>query len=436
MIKKLTTRALKLANYDFCPSFNPLVYWLKTPVGWVVGAIVFSLLVGMFIGPQGYVLATTFSALLIFGMIWPWLSMKGVQCELVLPESTLSEGEPAEILFKVQNFWPIPGFGYIVSGDFLQELDTDEEPIAFSLRRLGAWSESEFRIPITPRRRGQLPTGDVSISTAFPFGLFSVSKPLIAINRGLVWPARQSLNGKLATNSSARSINGSLCDRSGDDGEVIGVRCYRAGDRLRSIHWAQTVRCQQLMVRERQTLTSSIATVVVDLSPKNHLGHGVQSSYEWAIRVAASICANLNASESSVQLCVTGLPTEETMLSSNRAGIGPLMDLLASLPTLVEARSAQELKPNLKGMPFWGSGKRFFVGTDRSIELDDLPEEVSVFEISAQGFDTENDLEFFEPETETLIQQSYLGSGEQKVCLSSPELIADQLDAGWQGSLN
>ena len=33
-----------------------------------------------------------------------------------------------------------------------------------------------------------------------------------------------------------------LFDRPGNEGDVIGVRPYRHGDRLRSIHWAQTAR--------------------------------------------------------------------------------------------------------------------------------------------------------------------------------------------------
>ena len=68
--------AVELLNYDFCPSANAYLYWLKQPVGWVVCGAIASLLVGLFIGPQGYVLTGAFLTLLLLGVSWPWLCMR------------------------------------------------------------------------------------------------------------------------------------------------------------------------------------------------------------------------------------------------------------------------------------------------------------------------------------------------------------------------
>ena len=67
-IKRFTYWLARVANYDFCPSWNWFFYWLKEPFGWVVAAIAFSLLIGVLVGPQGYVLAIAFTTLLILGM--------------------------------------------------------------------------------------------------------------------------------------------------------------------------------------------------------------------------------------------------------------------------------------------------------------------------------------------------------------------------------
>ena len=56
----------RVVNYDFCPQLSGVDGLLKHPLGWVISAIVASLLVGLFIGPQGYVLAFSFLALLGF----------------------------------------------------------------------------------------------------------------------------------------------------------------------------------------------------------------------------------------------------------------------------------------------------------------------------------------------------------------------------------
>jgi len=91
-VKRFVWSLLRAANHDFCPSINRLVYWIKEPIGWVVTAILFSLLVGLKIGPQGYILAAGFTAFLVFGLVWPWLSLRGIRCSLVLPQGRVIEG--------------------------------------------------------------------------------------------------------------------------------------------------------------------------------------------------------------------------------------------------------------------------------------------------------------------------------------------------------
>jgi hypothetical protein len=46
---RLLTSVLRAANHDFCPNLNVYVYWLKQPIGWVVAATFFSLLIGLFV---------------------------------------------------------------------------------------------------------------------------------------------------------------------------------------------------------------------------------------------------------------------------------------------------------------------------------------------------------------------------------------------------
>lgn len=333
-ITRLTQWMTRVANYDFCPSWNWLFHWLKEPIGWVVTAIVFSLMVGVFIGPQGYVLAFAFTTLLILGMAWPWISMQGIRCRLVLPDRRTSENQKLEIVFRVKNYWPLPVFGMMVKGDFLQDLDDGDEPVAFALKHVAAWSESEFRIPFIPRRRGRLPTGDVVTTNGFPFGLVHISKPVTHSATAIVWPTCEQLGAFPVTDSVRFSLHGALQDQSGNEGDSIGVRSYRNGDRMRNIHWAQTVRTQRLMVRERQKISSADATIVLDLSPSVHTGRGSQSSYEWAIRIAASICSHLHESQSLVRVICIGLQNPANRMMDNRLGLRAIMDFLADLPPL------------------------------------------------------------------------------------------------------
>ena len=323
--QQLISWVVRVANYDFCPSLNGLTDLLKQPLGWVVSAIVFSLLVGFLVGPQGYVLAFVFLALLVLGLAWPWLSMKGVRCRLVLPDRRVEENQELEVVLRVKNFWPLPIFGLMVKGDFLQDGEGDES-VAFSLKRVATWSESEFRVPVTPRRRGRLPNGRIAVANGFPFGLMDIAKTVEEAQPTLVWPTCVALDGFPVSDSTRFCLQGALLDKAGNDGDSIGVRAYRSGDRLRNIHWAQLARSQKLVVRERQSIAPAGATVFLDLTPSTHEGRGADSSFEWTIRIAASICNHLHESRSPVRVVAFGLVGQAQLHEDNRNGIRPIMD--------------------------------------------------------------------------------------------------------------
>ena len=450
--KRLFYSLLRAANHDFCPHLNKLVYWIKEPIGWVVSAIAFSLLVGVMIGPQGYVLAAAFSAFLVLGLVWPWVSMKGIRCTLLLPQERAREGEDVNITFRVKNFWPLPVFGMMVKGDFLQELEPGTEPIAFSLQHVRAWSETEFTIKVTPKRRGRLPTSDVIVSNGFPFGLVDVSKTVSHAASALVWPASHSLVGFPHAHNNGFSLQGALVDQSGNDGETIGVRSYRDGDRLRNIHWAQSVRSQRLMVRERQKVVASSATIVVDLSPAHHAGQATKSSFECAIRIAATLCNHLHESGSSVRLMCVGLSKESLLCVDNSVGIAAVFDFLAELPTLNHARTkalsqadretaANEVTPIR--LPIF-AGRTFFICTDSTGTLnigDRKTIESIMIQLKEFALDTMENAAHVMP---TAMMGTMPPGGELEddvetergrgIAIADPDLAASQFATDWNGS--
>ena len=430
-----------IANYDFCPKWNSLLCYLKEPVGWVVVAIVFSLLVGVLVGPQGYVLAFAFTTLLILGVVWPWISMRGIHCHLVLPDRRTSENQAIEIEFRVKNRWPLPIFGMMVKGDFLQDINDGDEPVAFALKHIAAWSETEFRIPLNPRRRGRLPTGEVVITNGFPFGLIEISKTVAHPTTAIVWPACEPLEALPMTDSSRFSLYGALRDLAGDDGESIGVRCHRNGDRLRNIHWAQTVRTQRLMVRERQKLSAADATVVLDLTPSAHAGRGSQSSYEWAIRIVASICSHLHDSQALVRVVCIGLLSPTQTVVDNRLGLQAIMDFLADLPVLPSERELENLlaqasvSENRTKSEFQLIGRQFLVGTSRSTLPKGSIGQVTPVILDTAGFDDENSKSPVEKiQSEQLEVARLPESPTQGIFIAGPGNAADHLARAWSRS--
>lgn len=337
-------RIIRLAgqglNYDFCPQWNRYFYWLKKPLGWLVCAILFSGLVGLVIGPQGYILMWSLLAFLVAGVIWPWLGMKGISCRLQFDGLRSEEVRPTTARLIVTNRWPIPVFGLMVEGQFLQEVIEEDDKVALGLSRISGWNESEFIWEFKPERRGILPQEPPVITTGFPFGLYKTQSSIHLNHQMIVWPHREPLSNVDELDGMNFNIEGGVCDRPGHDGDVIGARPFRRGDSIRNVNWSKTASAQKLVVMERQTAAQKSIRIVVDLSPDHHGGVGNQDGFEWAIRIAATIINHLHRHQSRIHLTCTGLPAHVDNESSNFRGLNPILDFLAKLPTLAQLRDS------------------------------------------------------------------------------------------------
>ena len=126
----------------------------------------------------------------------------------------------------------------------------------------------------------------------------------------------------------------------GHDGDVIGTRPYRYGDSTRHVNWAKTASSGRLVVLERQTAAQKSIRIVMDLASKHHHGFGSRGSYEWAIRIAATLAKHLHLHQSQIRLSCSGLPAEFANESTNARGLSPILDFLAMLPTLDQLKGS------------------------------------------------------------------------------------------------
>ena len=321
-------------NHDFCPSANSYVYWLKQPVGWVACGTFASILVGLFIGPQGYVLTGAFLTLLVLGVSWPWLCMRGLSCEVSFDDSRSIEGEPTIVTLDIVNRLPIPAFGLMIQGQFLQDLNHEDDEIVVGLKRAAGCSISSFQWSLTPKRRGRLPVESPQLVTGFPFGLYQISKPIKVAGSTIVWPNCDTAETIVETVGKQFAIDASASRQAGNEGDTIGVRNYRFGDSVRNIHWSHTARHNRLIIRERQSSTQTPIRIVLDLTRVHHSGNGSQSTYENVIRLAASVCSELHRHQCQIDLVCVGFNENTPYKSNNHRGVKPLMDFLALLPQL------------------------------------------------------------------------------------------------------
>ena len=306
--RSLFERLKGVGNHDFCPWANRYVYWLKQPVGWLVAGAAASVLTAIYLEPQLWSVFGALVAVMVLGCVWPWLAQRGTSAEIHFRRHRSREGDRVEAILVVHNRWPWSLWGLAVEKGFF--LETPDEslsrPVA-ALARVPGWSRSEFTFEFHPEGRGVYPRESPVLTNGFPFGLWHASR-LIDIPRELiVWPRTTPLTSIPSLSGDIADVIGMPHDRPGNDGEVIGVRPFRQGDRLRNIHWAQTARRDAMIVTERQAAARRTVSIVIDVAALidgDRSAGSENRELETAIRVGASVAQELHAHHADVRFVI------------------------------------------------------------------------------------------------------------------------------------
>jgi len=319
-----------IGNHDFCPWANRYVYWLKQPIGWFVVAAAAAALTAVFLEPQVWTIFGSLVAVMVLGVVWPWVAMRGTTAEIAFDCRRCREGDRRQVRLIVHNRWPWPLWGLAAeNGFFLRPADEENRPVA-ALARVPGWSRSEFVFEFRPDARGVYPHEMPELATGFPFGIWRAAKTISVERELLVWPRTTTLTAIPSLGGDIADVIGMLFDRPGHEGDVIGVRPFRHGDRLRSIHWGETARRDALIVTERQAAARRLVVVAVDVAAFANSGSRIKppthESLETAIRVAASIAREFHAHHAQVRFVIGDV---DLLLSPGADGLHRLLDALA-----------------------------------------------------------------------------------------------------------
>jgi uncharacterized protein (DUF58 family) len=314
-----------LLTTDFCPWANRYFRFWRHPLGCLLGACAASLLCGLFVVPQAFVVCGVVAAVIALGLVWPWVALRGLGCTLAFEDRRGREGKPARVKLTISNRLPWTVWGLCVRRGFWRSQASDDDPAA-ALARVPGWTRSDYEWNFLPRCRGIYPTQKPRVATAFPFGLWNAARSVNSASALVVWPRTFPL-GAVPFAAGHETRGTSLSDtRCGDTGDVLGARPYRQGDSLRRVHWAQTARQDRLIICERQGMTQASMCVVVDVDPAVHVGDDENSSLEWAVRIAASLCEGLHAQGVRVD-CQIG--QQASLCASDAASLAKVFDALA-----------------------------------------------------------------------------------------------------------
>ena len=206
-------------------------------------------------------------------------------------------------------------------------------PARFTVDHMSARWHQDLTYTVRSSVRGQFSVGPLSVRVSDPFGFIALKRSFTVTSELMVTPPivtlhPQDLTGEWSGTGERRPRAFSV-----GSAEDVTVREYRRGDDLRRVHWRSSAHAGELMVRREEQPWQSRATVVLDTRRSAHAGSGSESSLEWCVTAAASICVHLARAGFAVRL-VTDHPEVEVSAWADNAvepyeQTGPILDQLA-----------------------------------------------------------------------------------------------------------
>jgi len=197
-----------------------------------VAAVLVAVLCGLVSHPRAFVLAGGLLAVIVIGIMWPWVVLRSVRAEWICHLKRATEGEELPVSVTIRNplFLPIPGLRLRMNAE-----------AEVHLANLAARREIRCQWSWMPTVRGVYPKSPC-IVTAFPFGIWEASRPVTVPQSLTVWPRTLPV-GAMPAAADLESIDGNVArPKVGTAGDLLGVRPYRRGDSPRRIHWQQSAR--------------------------------------------------------------------------------------------------------------------------------------------------------------------------------------------------
>lgn len=212
------------------------IYILPTAFGWLLGLLMFAMLIGSLNFNNNLGLLTTFmvAGLALMSMLSAYRNLEGLDIPRIDAEPVFA-GDDLVLVFTLCE----------TGGRERQLLELRREGRT-RLVRLEPNEVGRAGLAIPTRVRGRIDAGRIRLSTRYPIGLFEAWSWLWPERTFLVWPRPARQAPPLPAGGNERGQQ-----RPGDEGdEYHGLRAWREGDPLHRIAWKASKRHEQLLARE------------------------------------------------------------------------------------------------------------------------------------------------------------------------------------------
>jgi uncharacterized protein (DUF58 family) len=252
----------------------------------------------------------------------------GLHAERRITPVRVPVGGRAEVALHVRSAGRLPTGGLLIQDGVPYALGGKPR---FVIEHLPRHTGTLLRYTVHPMLRGVQQLGPLKATITDPFGLAEFERELAHVSRLIVVPRVARLAGLPGGSGLGSGDDGSVRLNAGQGEDDAIVRPYRQGDDLRKVHWRSTAKRDEMMVRVEERPWRGGTTILLDHRMSAHRGSGTNSSLEWAISFAASMCLHLHRHGHRIRLV-----TEDGNLLVNDSGDGThhdnlVLDALAAL---------------------------------------------------------------------------------------------------------
>jgi len=263
---------------------------------WVVAAVISGIIV-YFLAVQSqigwlYLFDAIIWSLLILSIVLSWHGLRSlhVEREVLLPRFSRwqlggpLEDEAVEVRLKVTNRGRLARHFIKLLEECPFEYPEKREK-AFLIAGIKPRATTSFTYQAACYRRGYYPSAKVTIESGGPLGLMVRRRTFKLPLNLTVYPRFYPMENLPVSEITWADWGHAAKSNAAD--EFYGSREYQYGDPLKHIHWRNTARLGDFMLKEFEQAKQGSVTVVFDI--KNDFGVGRETTLEYSIRVAASL---------------------------------------------------------------------------------------------------------------------------------------------------
>ncbi|MBI3971277.1 MAG: DUF58 domain-containing protein [Chloroflexi bacterium] len=233
--------------------------------------------------PILYYLFYAMLALVVITFIWTRSLVQNLTVNRVLRTKWCVVGDTIQEDFVVRNDGRLPAL-------WVEVRDESTVPGYHPgvVESIGGLDERRWVARAVCQQRGLFKLGPLRVLTGDPFGIFQGTITYNTQTSFIVYPPLIEIPGLPMPWGSAAGNSRSSLRTLHVTTDASSIRRYEPGDSLHRIHWLHTARTGELFSKEFDLEPSGNLWIILDMDAAVHYGEGLDSTEEYAVKIAGA----------------------------------------------------------------------------------------------------------------------------------------------------